>query len=565
MKHAERPVFFDPAQKRWPRLRRGLFVIALLFTVLFGTLIASVLVNPVLPVLKLPQSSLLPRGGHLAPPVPSPPPPAGARLRDLKRRLDAERRRPAVVKARTPAGPQMSVGYHFVSIADLLGRRRADVMPALTASERWGAWTDRAAFDVVYAASTVVHGLFLVGIVLGAARLALLGVLALVQKWRASHRVYDAAYEPSAAVIVPAFNESKVVVQTVTSLLAAQHPRHFQIVVVDDGSTDDTLARLDDAFRGHPAVRILTIPNGGKAQALNYGIAHTPADIVIALDADTVFARDALTNLLRHFADPRVGAVAGNAKVGNRLNLLTRWQAIEYITSQNLERRAFDVLDCITVVPGAVGAWRRDLVLQAGGFSSRTLAEDADLTLAIRRLGYRIVYEDAAVALTEAPDTIRGFIRQRYRWMYGTFQAAWTHRDALFRPRYGSLGFIALPNIFVFQVCFPLVSPVMDLLLAVAAGEVVFGRWQHPAEFSADAFWRVLFYYAVFQAIDLLSGALAFVLERREPARLLVLLVWQRFFYRQLMYYVAIRSVLASLKGGEVRWNKVERKATVPM
>ncbi|MFZ1325495.1 MAG: glycosyltransferase family 2 protein, partial [Candidatus Contendobacter sp.] len=286
-------------------------------------------------------------------------------------------------------------------------------------------------------------------------------------------------------------------------------------------------------------------------------------DLIVALDADTVFTRDTIHKLVRHFANPRIGAVAGNAKVGNRISLLTRWQALEYITSQNLDRRAFDVLNCITVVPGAVGAWRRELIVQAGGFTHLTLAEDADLTMEIRRLGYAIVYEDAAVALTEAPDTVRGFIRQRYRWMYGTLQAAWKHRDVLFRPRHGALGFVALPNIFIFQVFFPLISPVMDLLLLWTLGSAALSYWQHPAEFSADALWRVLFYYALFVTVDYLAAILAFALERQESWSLLVWLFWQRFFYRQLMYYVAIKSALTSLRGVLVGWGKLERKATV--
>ena len=213
-----------------------------------------------------------------------------------------------------------------------------------------------------------------------------------------------------------------------------------------------------------------TKPNGGKPAALNFGLAKTQAEIVVALDADTVFTRDTITKLVRHFADPRVGAVAGNAKVGNRRNLMTCWQALEYITSQNLDRRAFDVLNCITVVPGAVGAWRREPMVRAGGFSDATLAEDADLTMAIRKQGLAIRYEDEAVALTEAPDTVRGFVRQRFRWMFGTMQAAWKHADVLFRPRYGALGFVALPNVLIFQVLFPLISPVMDLMLIGSLG-----------------------------------------------------------------------------------------------
>jgi cellulose synthase/poly-beta-1,6-N-acetylglucosamine synthase-like glycosyltransferase len=266
---------------------------------------------------------------------------------------------------------------------------------------------------------------------------------------------------------------------------------------------------------------------------------------------------------VRHFKDPMIGAVAGNAKVGNRINLLSRWQALEYITSQNLDRRAFDVLNCITVVPGAVGAWRRDLVDRVGGFNHYTLAEDADLTLAIRKLGYTIAYEDEAIALTEAPDTVRGFIGQRYRWMYGTMQATWKHRDVLFRPRYGALGFVALPNVIIFQILFPLVSPIMDLLLIGSTGSATFNYWQHPEEFSPENLWRVLFYYALFVTIDYLAAILAFALERKESWWLLIWLFWQRFFYRQLMYYVAIKATFASFKGALVGWGNLERKATV--
>src|SRR6185295_4982753 len=306
----------------------------------------------------------------------------------------------------------------------------------------------------------------------------------------------------------------------------SDHPPNFEIVVVDDGSSDNTFERVRESFADEPRVRLFTQPNSGKPGALNHGVASTSAEIVIALDADTIFARDTISKLVRHFADPKVGAVAGNAKVGNRINLLTRWQALEYITSQNLDRRAFNLLNCVTVVPGAVGAWRRELVERAGGFTDVTLAEDADLTMAIRKLGYSIAYEDEAAGLTEAPDTIRGFIRQRYRWMYGTLQAAWKHSDALFRPRYGSLGFVALPNIFIFQVLFPLISPVMDLLMVAALAAAGFDRWQHPAEASADNLRNVLFYYALFVAVDFLASALAFAFEPLERRSLLLWLFW---------------------------------------
>lgn len=454
-------------------------------------------------------------------------------------------------------------GFEFVNIAQLLGRNRDDIMPPVLGDDQQRIWLDGAGFTLINWAGTAVNWLFLLGIVLGIARLLFVGSLAAYQHWRTRNIVFDPIYSPSVAVIVPAFNEEKVVVQTITSLLASDSSREFEIVVVDDGSTDETYRVVSQAFLKDPRVRVFTKENGGKPAALNFGLTKTHAEVIVALDADTMFTKDTIVKLVRHFQDPMIGAVAGNAKVGNRINLLTRWQALEYITSQNLDRRAFDVLNCITVVPGAVGAWRRELVDRAGGFNRYTLAEDADLTLAIRKLGYTIAYEDEAIALTEAPDTVRGFIGQRYRWMYGTMQAAWKHRDVLFRPRYGALGFVALPNVIIFQILFPLVSPVMDLLLIGALGSAAFNYWQHPAEFSAGNLWRVLFYYALFVAVDYLAAILAFALERKESWWLLIWLFWQRFFYRQLMYYVAIKATFASLKGALVGWGNLERKGTV--
>ena len=454
-------------------------------------------------------------------------------------------------------------GFELVSVSKLLGKSRDEVMPPIPPDTLWRAWAGRIAFATINLSLALVRSLFLLGILLGIARLLVIGVLASIAHYRKRRRVYAADFNPSVAVIIPAFNEERVIVQTISSLLAADQPPECEIIVIDDGSSDDTYARVRDAFLGETRVRVYTKENGGKAAALNFGVSQTDAELVIALDADTIFTRDTIMKLVRHFSNPMVGAVAGNAKVGNRINLLTRWQALEYITGQNLDRRAFDLLNCITVVPGAVGAWRRELVERAGGFTHLTLAEDADLTMSIRKLGYSIAYEDEAVGLTEAPDTVRGFLGQRFRWMYGTLQAAWKHKDALFRPRYGSFGFVALPNIFIFQVIFPLISPAMDLLMLLTLASAGWNRWQHPNDFSADTLWRVLFYYALFVAVDFLAAAVPFIFERNENKRLLVWLFWQRFCYRQLMYYVAIKSTLASLRGSAVGWSRVERKATV--
>jgi cellulose synthase/poly-beta-1,6-N-acetylglucosamine synthase-like glycosyltransferase len=367
------------------------------------------------------------------------------------------------------------------------------------------------------------------------------------------------------SVVVPAYNEALVINKTIASLLAQEYPGSLQIIVVDDGSPDDTYAVARTAYGADPRVTIIRKTNGGKASALNVGIEQAVGEIVIGLDADTVFPPGTITRLVAPLADPRVGAVSGNAKVGNRTNLVTRWQALEYVTSQNLDRRAFSLLNCITVVPGAIGAWRASLVREVGGFSDDTLAEDQDLTLAIRRRGYMIAYADDAIALTEAPDTVAGLAKQRFRWSFGTLQCMWKHRDALLRPRYGTLGLIAMPNVWLFQLVFTAVSPLADLLAVWSLISVWLVRQEHGASYALTSLERVLTLYAIFLLVDWSAAVIAFLLEPGEERRLTWLIFPQRFAYRQIMYWVVVRSFLAAVRGHVVGWGKLERKGTVEM
>jgi cellulose synthase/poly-beta-1,6-N-acetylglucosamine synthase-like glycosyltransferase len=260
-----------------------------------------------------------------------------------------------------------------------------------------------------------------------------------------------------------------------------------------------------------------------------------------------------------------VGAVAGNAKVGNRVNLVTRWQALEYVTSQNLDRRAFSMLNGITVVPGAVGAWRKSLVDAVGGFRNDTLAEDQDLTLSIRQAGHSIAYADGAIGYTEAPDSFGALTRQRFRWSFGTLQCAWKYRTALFRPRYGSLGWAALPNTWLFQLLLPAISPLADLMFAYSLLSIVLTRYQHGTTYALTSLAHVFTYYAVFLFVDWLAAALAFLMEPGEDKSLTWLILIQRFAYRQLMYWVVVRSFKAAFQGRGVGWGQLERKATVQL
>jgi peptidoglycan-N-acetylglucosamine deacetylase len=455
-------------------------------------------------------------------------------------------------------------GDTIVLLSALLGLTRDQAMPPLTAESATSRGFTLAAFFTLGATQTAVSWLFLVAVVLGSARIVALLLLAIVHRVRSSRRLAaGAGYAPSVSVIVPAYNEAKVIERTIRSLLAQRYRGLLEIVVVDDGSPDATGTVARTAFRKEDRVAIFTKANGGKASALNYGIQRATGEIVICLDADTVFERDTIAALVQPMRDPRVGAVAGNAKVGNRINLVTRWQALEYVTSQNVDRRAFDLLNCITVVPGAVGAWRREAILGVGGFSHDTLAEDQDATIALRKAGWRIGYAEAAIAWTEAPACFRTLARQRYRWSFGTLQCAWKHRDALLKWKFGSLGMVALPNTWLFQLLFAALSPLADLIFLVSLVSVGTAYVQHGPTFAWQSGLQLATMYAVFLLMDWIAAVIAFLLEPGEERRLTWLILLQRFAYRQVMYWVVIKAFVAAARGGLVGWGTLERKGTV--
>jgi cellulose synthase/poly-beta-1,6-N-acetylglucosamine synthase-like glycosyltransferase/peptidoglycan/xylan/chitin deacetylase (PgdA/CDA1 family) len=456
-------------------------------------------------------------------------------------------------------------GYEFVSVGSLLGQTRAQVMPPLSHQEWLLARADAFAFEAFRWFRFGIAFIFMTGILLVSGRALVIGLLALAEKLRPSP-VDHPEFKPEVTVMIPAYNEETVIVDTVRSALASVYPK-LEILVIDDGSTDRTAELVRANFGRNPRVRLLLQPNRGKPAALNHALAEATGEIVVSIDADTIVDPEAVPRLIRHFADPKVGAVAGNVKVMNRNKWLTRWQALEYITSQNLEKRAFDLLNCIPVVPGAAGAWRADLLRANGGFSGDTVAEDTDLTLTIRRNGWKILYDEEAIGRTEVPDTVEALIRQRFRWTFGTLQAVWKHRDAVGKPRYGTLGWIAIPNIFLFQIILPLVSPVIDLLfiLSIALWGLAQLRIARlPQLWTLQDVERSLIFFAIFMVIDLLTCVVAFALEKNEDWTLLAPLILQRFYYRQMMYVVLFRALKEAIQGRPVGWRGVEPQIPAP-
>ncbi len=460
------------------------------------------------------------------------------------------------------------MGYKFVNVSDLLGATRDDVNPPIKGSDTIMLASDRIVFEAMYLLEVFLTVAFISGIILGTLRVVFVTILAIVEKVRHGREHLDETFRPPVSVVVAAFNEEKVIARTIAAVLANDYPA-LEVIVVDDGSQDDTSGEITRNFGGNSAVRLLRQENAGKAAALNRGFAQASGDIIIALDADTIFARDTIAKLVRRFADPLVGAVAGNVKVGNRINPLTYWQAIEYITSQNLDRRAYSVINSVTVVPGAVGAWRREAVMQAGGYTTDTMAEDMDLTWRIRRIGWRVATDTDAIGYTEAPDSFRSLFRQRFRWAFGTLQCLWKHRRAV--GRYGWFGRVMLPALWLFQIFYQAISPLVDLQILWTLGTVLqaylLGRHTHEMQTlpaAMDSLYVVLFMYAFFFVIELVGSAIAFRLDR-EDGRVLVWLFWQRFLYRQLMYAVLLKSVQTAISGMRTGWGKLERKGTVEL
>jgi cellulose synthase/poly-beta-1,6-N-acetylglucosamine synthase-like glycosyltransferase/spore germination protein YaaH/peptidoglycan/xylan/chitin deacetylase (PgdA/CDA1 family) len=456
-------------------------------------------------------------------------------------------------------------GYQPVLVSELAGITRDEAMPPLASRTLWSRIVDVASFGFFGLADWGLYWVFLGCVVLGVARLLFIITLAAIQRASTRPKGNEPAFTPPVSVIVPAYREERVIVRTVESLLAQKYAGRLRIIVVDDGSPDSTYDTAARAFAGNPNVTVLTKPNGGKSTALNYGINHSTDEIVVCLDADTQFEPETVAELVAPLARAEVGAVAGNAKVGNRVNLVTRWQALEYVTSQNLDRRAFSLLNCITVIPGAVGAWRKSLILAAGGFTHDTLAEDQDLTITIRKAGHVIAYAERAIAWTEAPDTLGTLSRQRFRWSFGTLQCAWKHRDALFKRRFGTLGSIALPNTWLFQLLLTALSPLADLMFVFSLFSVWLTFKTHGETYALTDLEHVLMFYGVFLISDWLGAMIAFLMEPDEEKGLSWLIMLQRFAYRQIMYSVVLKSFVAAIRGRVVGWGLLERKATVEL
>ena len=355
-------------------------------------------------------------------------------------------------------------------------------------------------------------------------------------------------FTPDISVIIAAYNEAKVIASTIESVFETTYRGGMELVIVDDGSTDETAAIVEQIAAREPRIRFVRQPNGGKAVALRNALTLASHDIIVFLDADTRFEPRTLGALVEPLGDPRVGAVSGHAKVGNLRKFIARCQGLEYTCGFNLDRRAYAVWNCITVAPGAVSALRRSALEKAGGFSLDTLAEDTDLTLCLHRANYRVAYAHDAVAWTEAPETIRALAKQRFRWAFGTLQCLWKHSDLVFSPEYMALGWFALPSVWFCQIVLVAITPLVDVLLIFSI-------------LAGDAATMSLF-FVTFLAMDMLLAVIACRMDE-EPLSKAWRILPMRLIYRPLLSWVVWRAIIKAFKGAWVTWGKLERTASV--
>ncbi|WP_327194388.1 glycosyltransferase [Novosphingobium organovorum] len=454
-------------------------------------------------------------------------------------------------------------GYEFVPVSTLAGLTREQAMPQIRNDQETASGARGLLFEALRLARRSIGWLFLAAIGLGMARVLTLSALAVWQTRRMARARAGAKPPPHhvpgfVSVLIPAFNEERVIEASVRRALGTQGVR-VEVIVIDDGSKDRTSAVVQEAFGHDPRVRLLTLENGGKARALNQGLAIAKGEVVVALDADTRFEPCTIAKLTRWFADPAIGAVAGNAKIGNRVNWLTRWQSIEYITAQNLERRALEALGAVTVVPGAIGAWRRAALDAVGGYPADTLAEDQDLTIAVQRAGWRVACDHEAIAWTEAPETVRALFRQRYRWAFGTLQCLWKHSGIIARSEPRGLAWFGLPQAWVFQIGLGLISPMIDLALLLGLADAALRTYNHGWGIMSHDLTLMVAFWVAFCAIECGCGMLAYRLDGREGRLPLLRMLAMRFGYRQLLYAVVIHAIASAVHGLKVRWGAQQR------
>jgi poly-beta-1,6 N-acetyl-D-glucosamine synthase len=357
----------------------------------------------------------------------------------------------------------------------------------------------------------------------------------------------ELAHKPLVSIIVPAYNEGPTLENCIKSLFRQTYKK-FEIVIINDGSTDDTEKiawQVRDKYGTQTQkIRVYTQPNSGKAEALNYGVRKAAGEVVICMDADSMFLKDAVRQMVLSFHDPMVAAVGGNVRVANQRNWLGMHQAIEYITGLAIQRCAFAHIGCMQVISGAIGAFRKDALLEVGGYSKDTIVEDMDVTISIARAGYKVAYNKNAIAYTEAPESLRAFMKQRYRWVYGGFQVASKHADLFGKRHQRRMGTIGIP----YFTIFPWVDVVVSAILLYGYGAVIAGG--SPT--------GLIEFYTALTLMQIALMVYALALDKQSKWLALLAFVYG-LFYSFVISYVTVKAGINYLRGRGPTWNKLQR------
>ena len=364
--------------------------------------------------------------------------------------------------------------------------------------------------------------------------------MAVISKYREDNQK-DVKYYPQVSVIIPAYNEEKVIARTIEALIETKYP-HKEIICIDDGSTDRTYAI---AMQYKDKIRVLHKENGGKATALNYGMVYAKGEIVIIVDADTIIGRHSIKEIVKGFEiNEHVAAVAGNIKVRNRDNWITKCQALEYITGIQIIRRAFDIFGSITIVPGALGAFRKSFLKEAGAYGKDTIVEDFDQTIKLLKAGLITQGSSKATAYTEAPNTLKDFVAQRKRWYRGNIQVLKRHSDALTNPRFGYLQRLSLPYLFLGMVVTPIIGFIAtaNAIIGILMGDGLY----------------ILQISAIFIVVHMLMTTLALRIDG-EDYKLLPHSIFLVFGFKQITDYLLLKAIIEELRHKKATWTSAKR------
>lgn len=360
-------------------------------------------------------------------------------------------------------------------------------------------------------------------------------------------RYRDESSMPMISLVVPAFNEGIVIQAAVRSLLLLDYP-NFEIIVVDDGSTDDTYEKASTVAQESTAikVRVVTKRNGGKAQALNTGMTLARGEFILNMDGDSKLSSNTLRACIRHFENPKIGAVAGNVKVINRENIWTKIQALEYVEGLAMARKAQSFIRSVNIIPGPLGMFRKSVLQQVGGYDDDTFAEDCDLTLKILMHGWHIAYEASAIAWVESPSRLLDLLKQRYRWTRGILQATTKHKSALWQPRKAGMNCFILWYMLFEGIMWPF-STLLGNIFFVYVG----------LQYGLTS---LLFYWWLqLTVLDVVAASYCVVVEEESPSLILYAVLF-RLFYINIIDISKVFATIEEWRGHAMTWGKLERE-----